>query len=204
MKIHRFFTVFFFLTGLITQVFGQEGRNSEIIINASIVNENNEPIGNAKVVLGDGNIISFTDKAGRFALEAKSDNILIIKALGYKEKTIDLAENGAPEEIILERMPYFKSKQYEIELPSTITTYKREFVGAVDKISGKELESQPDIVFSNVLQGRLSGLTARMTTSGLGNNNALLYVRGLAREGANQAITVVDGVERPIDFLSEQ
>src|SRR5690606_39011771 len=88
-----------------------------------------------------------------------------------------------------------------IELPVNVATTQRELVGSVGKIWGSDLVSQPDLNVSNALQGRLAGLTVMMNAGGLGNSASSLTVRGLAREGSNGALTVVDGIERPIDFL---
>ncbi|WP_161554579.1 SusC/RagA family TonB-linked outer membrane protein [Sinomicrobium soli] len=167
-----------------------------------VVNDEGNPVQRAKVVLGNGNIQVYTDDSGVFSLEVRPDNVLIISANGFREKVINLAGTDVPDRIVLEKAPLFASDV--IDLPASLKSAKREFVGATDRVTGKALESQPDMVFSNTLQGRLAGLSARMTTDGPGNNNAQLYVRGLSRQTDNQAITVVDGIERPIDFLNPQ
>ncbi|HEY0669022.1 MAG TPA: SusC/RagA family TonB-linked outer membrane protein [Sphingobacteriaceae bacterium] len=91
-----------------------------------------------------------------------------------------------------------------LNLPLGFTTTQKQTVGAINKIGGEDLRSYPDLSFSNTLQGRLMGLTVRQSTSGLGNNDASLYIRGLARGSNDQALTIVDGIERPIDFLNPE
>ncbi len=81
---------------------------------------------------------------------------------------------------------------------------KRYSVNATSKISGADLESYPDMLLSNTLQGKLNGLNVMLTVGGLANNAANLYIRGLHREDGNGIITIVDDVERNINMLNPE
>lgn len=184
--------------------FAQQSRNNrgqEININSRVENESGEAIRNAMVTLGEGLVQTRTNENGAFSIKAFTNNILIISAKGYEEMVIDLRSSSVDNTIKLTRALVLDTKDDIIHLPAGINTTQRQLVGSVSKISGAELESQPDIVFNNALQGRLAGLTVRMTTSGLGNNLPNLTVRGLGTLGSNAPLTVVDGIERPIEFL---
>lgn len=85
-----------------------------------------------------------------------------------------------------------------------LTNEKRYSVNATSKVMGSSLESYPDMLLSNTLQGKLNGLTVMMNTGGLANNAATLYIRGLHREAGNGIITIVDGVERDINMLNPE
>lgn len=80
-------------------------------------------------------------------------------------------------------------------------TYKAMEVGASSKIMKEDFGSYPDLILTNGLQGKMAGLQIRSITHGLGNNNPQIYVRGLHGMDNNQAIVIVDGVERPLDDL---
>jgi TonB-linked SusC/RagA family outer membrane protein len=82
-----------------------------------------------------------------------------------------------------------------------ISNIVRNNVGAASSIKGSDIESYPDLITGNALQGKLSGLMSIMNVGGLSNNNPLLYIRGLHRETGNNIITIVDGVERNINTL---
>lgn len=92
----------------------------------------------------------------------------------------------------------------EINLPLNNTIRRRAFTGAASKISGEELLRYPDLSLSNTFQGRLAGVYVRSTSSGLGNNTSNLFVRGLSRGSSDGALTLVDGIERPIDFINPE
>lgn len=183
-------------------LYGQEKEN--IKVQATLVDEKDNPIPNALIVLGDGLVETNSNLSGNFTLDAGLNNIMIISANGYKTKVIHLNKEVIEEKIVLASTSLFDGGAHEIVLPANLKTTQRALTGAVSKVSGEELESQPDIVFHNALQGRLAGVTARMTTNGLGNNHPAIYVRGLGSENANTALYIVDGLERPIDFLNAE
>jgi len=74
-------------------------------------------------------------------------------------------------------------------------------VSAISSVSGKDLESYTDFNLSNNLQGRLSGLVVRSSTRDLGTNTSSLYIRGLSSNAHNEALVIIDGMERSIDDI---
>ncbi|MBP8792399.1 MAG: SusC/RagA family TonB-linked outer membrane protein [Lutibacter sp.] len=177
---------------------------ASLTIQTVLVDENDKPIPNALIVLGDGLVETHSDLKGYFSLQALANNIMLISANGYESKTIYLKSETIENKIILKTTALFNGEQHVIKLPANIKTTQRALTGAVSSVSGKTLESQPDVVFQNALQGRLAGVSTQMTTNGLGNNLPNIYVRGLGRESANTALTIVDGMERPLEFLTAE
>lgn len=80
-------------------------------------------------------------------------------------------------------------------------TLQRDLVGAGGRIKGEMLSSYPDLLLGNTLQGKAAGLIVVPTVDGLANNNSNFYLRGHHGMDNNQAIVVVDGVERNFDEL---
>ncbi|WP_220763874.1 SusC/RagA family TonB-linked outer membrane protein [Flavobacterium sp. UMI-01] len=200
----KLLSVFFILIQFGLSAYAQNQKRPSIKVQSKLVNDKEQPISNALIVLGDGLVQTHTDAQGNFSLEADAENMVHISANGYKDKVILLSSETVKDKVVMQTTPLFEGKQHTIELPAYGKTTQRALTGAISKISGTALESQPDIVFSNALQGRLAGLSARMTTNGLGNNVPNLFVRGLSREDVNGAITIVDGVERSIEFLNAE
>ena len=81
-------------------------------------------------------------------------------------------------------------------------TTQTEMTGAASRIDGQDLKTDPDIILGNTLQGRAAGLTVRQTVNGLGNNTPDFFIRGQHRNGgSDQAIVLVDGIERDFNDL---
>ena len=192
----------FILASFSSYVYGQQ--KVSLNIQTTLVDENNNPIPNALIVLGDGLVETHSDLNGHFSMNAMLENIVLISANGYKSKTVYLKSESFSEKTVLQTAGLFVGEAHVIQLPANIKTTQRALTGAVSKVSGADLESQPDVVFQNALQGRLAGVSTQMTTNGLGNNLPNIYVRGLGRQTSNAALTVVDGVERPLEFLTAE
>lgn len=192
-----------FCVVMIATLFSSLHAQKRDIINIKtiLVDEENNPIPNAKIELGDGLVTTYSNPKGEVSIQAKKDNILLISANGYQTQVIKLSPEFNPEKIVLLSDVLFNGDEHILELPANSEVSQRALTGSVAKVSGTELESQPDVVFHNALQGRLPGVITRMTTNGLGNNQPNIYVRGLSRHTANTALTIVDGIERPLEFL---
>lgn len=176
-------------------------KAKKVKIESRLVDQEGNAVPNATIKVGEGIMETFSDENGNFSIITRPEGKILIEARGYESTWVDLSEGLPGEEINLIKAPLFAAAQDVIKLPLMLETDQRSLTGAVSKISGESLESYPDLTMSNALQGRLMGLTARPTVNGLGNNNSNLYSRGLSRDGANQLITIVDGVERSIDYL---
>lgn len=75
------------------------------------------------------------------------------------------------------------------------------WAGAADRIEGESLVSYPDLLLGNALQGRAAGLLVMPSVNGLGNGSSGFFLRGNHGMENNQAIVMVDGIERNFDEL---
>ena len=191
--------------------FAQKKNNTQnqqvaarVTIKAKVVDEKGQPLPNVRLILGEGLTEAKTNSTGDFTLNANANSIVLVEAKGYKSQLINLQEGAFPANLALIKDLYLDGESDKLILPLGFTTSQRQSVGAISTVSGEELKSYTDISLSNTLQGRLMGLTVRQSTNGLGNNDAALYVRGLSRGGNDAPLVVVDGIERPIDFLNAE
>lgn len=187
-----------------TSAQNKKSKVKKVTISSKILDEEGNGIPNATISIGEGFLQTLTDANGNYTITAKKNSMLLVEALGYESKWIKLSKDEMEAQVVLTKQPLFSSDKDVINLPLGLETHQRSLTGAVSKVTGKELESYPDLSLSNTLQGRLMGLTARQTVNGLGNNNAALFIRGLGRGSGDGIITIVDGVERPIDYLAAE
>lgn len=80
------------------------------------------------------------------------------------------------------------------------TTPQSEITSSIGSVSLKAVSKYPDLNLSNALQGQAAGLVIRANAGSLGRGSSI-NIRGLHAFGTNDAIIVVDGIERPMDDL---
>ena len=215
MKNHRYGILLIVLLGLLIPVSSsaQNGGNkrgqhkatvvkaetSGAFVKAKVLDKTGNPVVNAVVYSGETEKRVYTNESGEFSLPVKKNAVIMIEAPGYQDVVVNTAKGGFPQKIILFKKDYFTDKADQVRRPDGGITLQRDLVGAAGKISGETLISYPDILLSNALQGRAAGLVTVPTVGGLGNNTSDLYLRGVHGKGNNQAIVVVDGLERPLD-----
>lgn len=166
-----------------------------------ITDENGKPIPNATVSAFEGSLTIKTAIDGSFTILAGEKSQVLVEAIGYEDKMIVVMKNANPGKITLKKTVLYSGMKDQINLPGGIQVSKRNLVGAVSSIKGEAINSYPDAMLSNMLQGKLLGLRAEMSVGGLANNPSSLSIRGNQRGGSNSIVTIVDGMERPIDDL---
>ena len=170
-------------------------------INTTIVDEDNRPIKDAEIIASEGAITHYTNKEGKVSIQSRANGVILVEALGYEDVIIDLAKEQFPGVLKMKKTEMLASGKYKIVRPDGGVTYQKNLVGAIGNVTGEELSTYSDFSLSNTLQGRVSGLVVRSNVNGLGNNTATLYVRGLHGYTNNNAIVIVDGIERSMDDI---
>lgn len=169
-----------------------------------VTDEKGLPIGNALVTVNEGTQELRTDGKGAFSFSSVIGASVTVEAAGYSTKVLTLDGDALPVSISLTPSLLFTAASDVVRLPLNTATTRRQFTGANGQVSGSELAKYPDLSLHNTLQGRVMGLYVSSNTGGLGNNVASLFVRGLQRQDNNGALLLVDGIERPINFMNPE
>ena len=162
----------------------------------------------AAVMVKGTTVGAVTDFDGKYTIHAKSDDVLIFQSFGFK--TIEVPIMGrAVIDVALE--------EDSVMLDATVvvgygTLKKTQLVGAVENISGEDLENRTNTNVARSLQGQVAGLNI-IQSDGKPNHTGAIYVRGgstsyktrSSMDGAGQgshsigqggsALILIDGVE---------
>lgn len=84
---------------------------------------------------------------------------------------------------------------------TTVDITAQDSIAAISRVDVEHIKAMPALQLSNLLQGRAAGLIAIPNTGGIGYDNSTLYIRGEHSNGINEAIVIIDGIERPIDDI---
>src|SRR5690606_26031815 len=141
-----------------------------------------------------------TDDQGHFELAISAeDTQLSFRNIGYKAYTHTLTSSNTIT-IVLENE--------EMDLDELVVVgYGRQkrahLTGSVSQVTSQELTRAPMQNLSNMLTGKLPGLTSIQRSGKPGDDGTALYIRGLnSFAGNNGPMILVDGVSRPIDYIN--
>jgi TonB-linked SusC/RagA family outer membrane protein len=134
---------------------GKKTRATEVTL--KVVDDNGNPLPNAKVVIGEGVIHTETDQNGTLSFVAYPGDFVTISLTGY-EKSVSLVRDI----LINSTIKLTKSKLYmttddDISLPF-LTIKKRNISGSSSGISSKQLEKYPSIDIRNAFTGLATGV----------------------------------------------
>ncbi len=164
-------------------------------VKGTVFDEAGEPIIGATVIVVGTQTGTSTDIDGKFMLQnIKKESVLQISFIGYQTVTVPV--NGVTNlEVEL------KSDAENIE-DVVVVGYgvqkKASVTAAISQISGEELEKAPVGDVTNMLAGRVAGVTAVQTSGQPGADGSSIMVRG------QSVLYIVDGVPRDINQINPE
>ncbi len=142
-----------------------------------------------------------TDIDGKFALQVPDLNgTLEFTYIGYKKQSVALKGRqniDVTMEEDTEMLDEVVVVGYGVQKKVTLT-------GSVSSISGKDLVKAPMQNVSNMLTGKVSGLTAIQSTGLPGADNAAIHVRGVNDFAGSGPLVIVDGVPMDMNSVNPQ
>lgn len=161
-----------------------------IEVKGQVTEPSGEPVMGAAVLIAGTNSGTVTDFDGFYTISVASNALLEFSSLGFETKVI--AVNGATKlDVVLE--------QDTISLDESVVVgysvqKKRDVLGAVSKVNGKELTKVPVSTVQQSLQGRVAGVEVTSQTGAPGAGVSV-RVRGTSSiSSSNEPLYIVDGV----------
>jgi TonB-linked SusC/RagA family outer membrane protein len=155
-----------------------------------VVTSEGEPVPGALVMVKGTQKGTVTDIDGSYTIDAASGEILVVSFVGYNTK--EVAVTGGQTTINVD-LVMSTSDLSEVVVVGYGSQIKKEVTGAIQSVSGKDLQDMPVSSVAQKLQGRLAGVQINQTTGkpGQGMN---VRIRGqLSVSGGSQPLYVVDG-----------
>ena len=181
-------------------IFAFLGASAQRTVTGTVTDEKGESVPGASVILSGSSKGTVTNVDGFYEISVPSDkSVLEFLFLGYKRQSETVGDRNLINVVLKEDV-----QGLEEFVKIGYGTIKREsLTGAVDQIGSKELTKAPMQNVSNMLTGKISGLTSIQSSGKPGSDGTALYVRGLRSfNGGNSPLLIVDGVPRTIDQLN--
>lgn len=164
-------------------------------VSGTVTDKKGAPLSGATIQVKNAATATATNDDGKFSFTVGAEKVtLVVSMTGYASQTVD-AVAGKPAVITLEETP----KELEEAVVVAYGKQKRaNVIGSVSQINGEQLKQMPAMNITNMLAGRLPGLTTLQQSGRPGADDATLRVRGVGSYATNQApLVIVDGVQRP-------
>lgn len=174
-------------------------KKPEAVCGGRVIDKTGQPvIGAAVIIKGTSSGIS-TDADGRFTLpEAKPGDVLVVSSIGYE--TAEVAYRGTPVRVTLADETNLLD---ELVVVGYGSQKKVDVVGSIATVSSKELGSRPSPDVSNMLTGKMSGVTISQTTGKPGADAGTIRVRGVGSFGATpEPLVLIDGMVGSLSDIS--
>jgi len=167
------------------------------IVHGTVVNENQEGMGNVTVKAEPGGFLATTDASGKFTFAGLPAGRIRITASfnGFEDAADDLEnETGNDRLQILLAMKMKVNPTKEVVIIGYARQIKKDVIGNISKIKAQELTVNPGLSFDASLQGKAPGIQV-IQSGGIAGAGALIRIRGIASVSASgEPLYVVDGM----------
>jgi len=148
-------------------------NNQEVTMESLVYDQEGNPVGNASVHGNEGNIVQYTDPAGKFTITVPANSMLLITAEGFKSQEI-MAES-LPDKIVLE-----SDNAEQIVNVAYNTVEKSDLPGAISVLNpGEYINKDYNFSVTDGMYGRVAGLIGTNNIWNIGN--ALVLIDGIPR-----------------------
>lgn len=130
-----------------------------------------------------------TDFDGKYKVEAKTGDVLVITFVGFKTQNITVGTQKVVNAVLQPETAELK----EIVVIGYGTQKKKVNTAATSLVSGKDIQQVASLDVVNALQGQASGVSVT-SSSGQPGANMVVNIRGAGTAGNSDPLYVVDGV----------
>ena len=175
------------------QMKSDEPKPSGQKLSGKVTDKTGAPLGGAVVFLkGNQSSAVITDMDGRYELEVKPSDVVIVSMMGYAAYEFPVADNPVVDVLLKDDLLFLD----EVVVVGYGTQKKSDITGAVASFNTKAIERRPDGQIASILQGAIPGLSINLTGSTAeATSNSEITIRGASSISAsNSPLLVVDGV----------
>lgn len=163
-------------------------------IKGQVVGIVGEPIIGANIMEKGTKNGTVTDYDGYFSLDVDNNAVLHISYIGYISQDVNTAGTTTFNIVLEEDTQSLE----EVVVVGYGIQKKTRVVGSVSQVSGEVLRKAPSMNVTNVLAGRIPGLSVTQTTGNPTGSDAIMRIRGVSTysESGSSPLIIIDGVQR--------
>lgn len=200
----RFIALFIIAICNIANLSAQQNNEKQHLIKGIVTDIKNIPMPGVTIRIDKTNYGVISDNKGQFSITVpESKGHLIFSFVGYKTQKVQF-NAGSPLSV---KMQEDITDLEEVQVVAYGQQKKREIIGSIASVKGEEIELIPSPTVSNLLAGRVAGLSVINTTGAPGGGGLASNIRGVrtlaVEERYSNPLYVIDGVPA-YTFTSEK
>ncbi|TWV12627.1 SusC/RagA family TonB-linked outer membrane protein [Bacteroidaceae bacterium HV4-6-C5C] len=169
---------------------GYNIKNSKRNISGTVLDEEENPVIGASVIIkGKPNGV-LTDLDGRFTIDASSNETLQISYIGYHTKEVTIGNNTNVTIKLAENITVLN----DVVVVGYGTQKKGLVTGSISTTKGDDIIKSPAINIGQSLQGRISGVIMNVRSGEPGSDGAAISIRGKSTTGNTDPLILIDGI----------
>ena len=173
---------------------GQEKEITGTITDA----ETGQLVIGASVIIKNTTIGASTDFDGKFKLNAKEGDLLVITYLGYNDQEVAITvENN----LTIQLVPS-TAELDEVIIVGYGTQKKVNLTGSIVTIKSDDIIKNSTGNISSALSGRLAGVTTIQSSGEPGSDASSIRIRGLSSLNSSAPLILVDGIPRALNNIN--
>ena len=185
--------MFLLAIGLTTTSFAQQSATDLKTVKGTVVDETNQPIPGATILVQNSTRGVVTDELGKFEITVLPSDKLVISFIGLETKTIPIGDKTTLSIVLL-------PKANELDGVTVVAFAKQKkesVVGAITTVTPKDLKV-PSSNLTTALAGRVAGMISYQTSGEPGADNAQFFIRGIGTFGSSakkDPLILIDNLE---------
>ncbi len=161
-------------------------------VKGNVHDSQGQPLSGATITLKGTSKATTTDASGNFQLDVNDRNaILVVKMIGFQQKEIPLNTQIYLDVTLNQQIDTLE----EVVIVGYGATKKKELIGSVSQIDGKQLAKRTVPQLAQALTGQMPGVTVIQRSGQPSAANNSIQIRGVGSFGATtDAFILVDGI----------
>ncbi|MBC5838042.1 SusC/RagA family TonB-linked outer membrane protein [Flavobacterium muglaense] len=161
------------------------------IIKGSVADASGMPLPGASIVVLGESKGSITDLDGKFSIEAKKGNVILISYLGFETLEVTI---GDARTIAVKLKEASSNALNEVIVTSLgIKKTRKSLTYSAQELKAEELTRVKDANIINTIAGKISGVAVTKSAGGTGGSTKVV-IRGNSSVSNNQPLYVIDGI----------
>ncbi len=166
--------------------------NAQSVFTGMVLDENNNPLPGASVVIKGSTTGVATDFDGNFEIELPNgDETLVVSYIGYLAKELEVAGQSSA---TVQLLPDAQNLDEVVVTALNITRDEKSLGYSLQKVDGDDVSQSTSTNLVSTLSGRTAGVQVVTNGTGPGQSSSVVIRGYSSMNGDNQPLFVVDGI----------